>query len=54
MISFHIGAEAGEDTSWHGKPDNWSRAGEQLSDSAVFDFSGEDSLASNKAGAFLP
>ena len=30
MISFHIGAEAGEN------------------------FSGEDSLASNKVGAFLP
>jgi hypothetical protein len=32
MISFRIGAEAGEDRSWHGKPDNWSRAGEQLSE----------------------
>jgi hypothetical protein len=37
-----------------GKPDNWSREGEQLSDSAVLNFSGEDSLVSNKAGAFLP
>jgi hypothetical protein len=40
--------------SWHGLPDNWSRTGEQLSDSAVLTFSGENSLASNKAGAFLP
>lgn len=37
-----------------GKPDDWSTAGEQLSDSAVLIFSSEDSLASNKAGAFLP
>jgi hypothetical protein len=37
-----------------GKLDNGSTAGEQLSDSAVLKFSGEDSLASNKADAFLP
>jgi hypothetical protein len=36
------------------KPDDWSWEGEQLSDSAALNFSGEDSLASNKAGAFLP
>jgi hypothetical protein len=36
------------------KPDNWSWAGEQLSGSAVLNFSGEDSLASNKVGAFRP
>gem|GEM_PF-6633332 len=37
-----------------GKPDNWSWEGAQLSDSAALNFSGEDSPASNKAGAFLP
>jgi hypothetical protein len=35
-----------------GKPDNWSWEGEQLSDSAALNFSGEGSLASSKVGAF--
>jgi|SRR5580658_3154146 hypothetical protein len=35
----------------HILPDNWSRVRAQVSDSDILNFSGEDSLASSKAGA---